>query len=102
MIKKYWKIECSEGLSQIFEAKVSTEHLSEKRLKDFIQTLIAKYILTPQEVLEEYKSVPFRKRNKYVHITRTNDKYFGKTTINYMADSVGISIVAYLIEELNE
>ena len=101
MTKQYWKIECSEHLNKLFEAKASTKHLSEKRLKDFMQTLIAKYILTPEEILEEHKSMPFKKRKQYVNITRTNDKQLGKTSISFMADSAGISVIAYLIEEFD-
>ncbi|RKR83491.1 hypothetical protein BDD43_3701 [Mucilaginibacter gracilis] len=97
--KQYWKIKCTEHLKTLFECKVSVNHLSEKRLKEFMQTLIAKYILTPQEILDEHKSIPFKKKTQYVHITRTNEKLSGKTTINFMADSAGISVIAYLIEE---
>lgn len=70
MIKRYWKIECSEHTKMLFEAKVNVNHISEKRLQEFIQTLMAKYVLTPEEILEEYLAIPFKKRKKYVYITR--------------------------------
>ncbi|HWK57317.1 MAG TPA: hypothetical protein VNQ80_08270 [Parapedobacter sp.] len=100
MLKQYWKIECSEHLNMLYQTKVSSKHLSEKRLKDFIQTLIAKYILTAEEILEEHKSIPFKKRKRYIEIMRINNQQSGKKTINFMADGAGISIIAYLVEEI--
>jgi len=99
MTNQYWKIECTERMETIFEAKISVKHISEKRLMEFMRTLIAKYILEPEEILDEYRTIPFRKKKEHVHITRTNEKMEDKMLINFMADSAGISIIAYLLEE---
>jgi len=49
-------------METIFEAKISVKHISEKRLMEFMRTLIAKYILEPEEILDEYRTIPFRKK----------------------------------------
>lgn len=99
MPKQYWKIECTEHLKILFETKVSVKQISEKRLMEFIQALIYKYILTPEEMLVECKSIPFKSKKHYVHISRTSEEKEGKIRISFMTDSSGISIIAYLIEE---
>ena len=99
MSKQYWKIECTGHLKTLYETKVSVKHISEKRLMHFMQVLVYKYILTPDEILDEYKSIPFIKKKQYVHVLRSNEERDGKIKINFTADNSGISIIAYLVEE---
>jgi hypothetical protein len=99
MTKRYWKIECSEHKTSKLKVKVPETHLSEKRLKHFIQVMIAKYALTPQEILDEHIAIPFKHRKEYVTINRTNSLHNGKVSIIFFADSGGISVTAHLVDE---
>jgi hypothetical protein len=93
---KYWKIECTRHLSTIYQTKINTKHLSEKKLIDFIRLLMSKYALSDDEILEHYIQLPFKTSKNYINITRTSSKLNEPLNINYMAQVGDISISAWL------
>lgn len=95
---KYWKIECTKHLSTIYEAKVSTKNLSEEKLKNFIITLMSKYALSDNEILEQHLRVPFKKTKCYINILRTNSGLGEPLMISFMTQVADISICATLTD----
>ncbi len=95
---KYWKIECTKQLSTIFQTKVDTRHLTEKKLKEFIIVLISKYALSDDEILEQHLRVPFKKIKDYIQIQSENRKINNSLIINFSAQVADISVVVSLTE----
>lgn len=93
---KYWKIECTKHLKTLFQAKINANHISEKKLVEFIRTLISKHALSNEEILEQHLKIPFTKRKDYIQIVRTNSNTNGNLQINFITQIADISIIAYL------
>jgi hypothetical protein len=43
--EKYWKVLCTQHLEAIFQTTINIRHITEKKLMEFIETLMAKYAL---------------------------------------------------------
>jgi hypothetical protein len=97
--KKYWKIECYKHMSVLYQSKVNVNHITEKKLIEFIKILISKYALSDDEVLETYMHVPFKPNVNYIKITRTNSGLNEPLRIMIAAQSADISVNAWLVEE---
>jgi len=95
---KYWKIECTKQLSTIFQTKVDTRHLTEKKLKEFIIVLISKYAFSDDEILEQHLRVLFKKTKDYIQIQSENRKINNSLIINFSAQVADISVVVSLTE----
>jgi len=93
---KYWKIECAKHLSILFQTKVNAEHLPEKNLIEFIRTLMSKYALSDNEILEQCIRQPFKTSKDYIIITRSNSKLNEDLSISFMSQIADISISAWL------
>ena len=93
---KYWKIECTKHLSTLYQTEISTKHISEKKLAEFIKVLISKYALSDEEILQHYIQVPFKTKRDYINITRTNSKLNEPLRINFSATVADISVCAWL------
>jgi len=95
---KYWKIECTRHLSTIYQTKVSSKHLSEKKLIEFIRVLMSKYALSNDEILEQHIRLPFKISKDYINVARTNSVLNEPLGINFMTQVADISISAWLTD----
>jgi hypothetical protein len=89
---KYWKIECSRHLAIIFQTRVNTKHLSEKKLIEFIRILMSKYALSDDEILEQQLRIPFKKPKNYINIKRTNNKLGEPLNIDFSTQIADIYV----------
>lgn len=95
---KYWKIICSRHTLIIYHAKISTRHISERMLVEFIRTLISKYALSDGEILEQYARIPKKKRTDYINVIRTNSGLSEPLQINFSAQVADIYVDVSLSE----
>jgi len=93
---KYWEVVCYRHLKEIYKTSINTKHISEKGLKTFIETLMAKYALSDDEIVEQYLRIPFKKPKKYIHISRTSEFIHEQLHITFMTQIADISILANL------
>ena len=98
---KYWEVVCCRHLKTIYKTSINTKHISEKGLKSLIETLMAKYVLSDDEIVEEYLRIPFKKPIKYVQISRTSEFINEQLHITFMTQIADISILAYLKTKTN-
>lgn len=96
VVPDYWTIECSQHLKMIFRHKVKTTHLSEKKLVEFMKVLLAKYALSPEEILETFTRIPFKPSKDYIQISRSDESIHKNITISFSGQVADISITAWL------
>ena len=95
---KYWDILCEKHMEILYQTKINTRHISEKNLIEFIRTLISKYALSDGEILEQYLTIPFKKKKNYINIQRTNSHLNEPLSINFFGQAADISVTAQLID----
>src|SRR5688572_17851352 len=95
---KYWEIRCTKHLLTIYQTKVSIKHLTEKKLIEFMKVLMSKYVLSDDEILEQYKRIPFKTTKDLIGIIRTNSKLNEPLSISFSAQLADISISAWLTD----
>ena len=95
---KYWDILCEKHMETLYQTKINARHISEKNLIEFIRTLISKYALSDVEILEQYLTIPFKKKKNYINILRTNSHLNEPLSINFIAQVADISVTAQLID----
>jgi hypothetical protein len=93
---KYWDILCERRLEILFRKKISATHISEKNLVEFIRTLLSKYGLSDDEILEQYLSIPFKKKKDYINVHRGNNIIGEQLSIIFSAQIADISVTAQL------
>lgn len=93
---KYWHIICEQHSKSIFEAKINTKHISEKKLMELIRVLLSKYALADQEILEQYVRIPFKKKKGYFNIKRYQNTLDEPLLISFCAQIADISIAIWL------
>ena len=95
---KYWDILCEKHMEIIYQTKIDTRHISEKNLIQLIRTLISKYALSDEEILEQHLTIPFKKKKDYINILRSNSKINEPLSINFITQVADISVTAQLID----
>lgn len=95
---KYWDILCEKHLETLFRTKINAKYISEKRLIEFIRTLLSKYALSDEEILEQYLRIPFKMKKDYINIQRTNSRLGEPLSINFMTQIADISVTVQLID----
>ena len=95
---KYWEVLCEKHMQTIYKTKINTKHISEKNLIEFIRTLISKYALTDEEILEQYFTIPFKKKKNYINVLRTQSALNEPLSINFLAQVADISVTVRLID----
>ena len=97
-MKNFWHIECTRHKKILFQEKVDVKYLSEKNLNEFIHTLLCKYTLTDEEILEQFKRVPFAKKINYIAIHRTSNLLGEPLEINFLAQIADTCVSVWLKE----
>lgn len=95
---KYWEIECTRHLSTLYKTRIDTRHISEKKLIEFIRVLMSKYALTDDEIMEQFKRVPFKSKKEYINITRTNTDLNEKLNICFTAQVADTCVDIWLTD----
>lgn len=90
----YWKIKCTKHLSTLFETKINVRNISEKKLIEFIKTLVYKYALSDGEILEQYLQAPFNAKRNYIDIKRISNNLNEPLNISYITQVADISVHA--------
>lgn len=96
-LPKYWKIVCSRHMSTLYEAQIDTRHISEVLLQEFIRALMSKYALSDDEILEQYKRVPFKNGTDRISIVRTNSGLNEPLKVYFSAQVADIYVDVSLI-----
>jgi hypothetical protein len=96
---KYWDILCEKHKEVIFRKKINTQHITEKNLIEFMRTLISKYALSDEEILEQYITIPFKKKKNNINIQRSSS-YLNKplSIVTFYEQVAGISVTASLTD----
>lgn len=96
---KYWDILCEKHMEVLFRKKIKTEHITEKNLIEFMRTLISKYALSDEEILEQYITIPFKKKKNYINIQKSSSHVNEPLSIITFYEQVaGISVTASLTD----
>jgi hypothetical protein len=96
---KYWDILCEKNMEVLFRKKINTEHITEKSLIEFMRTLISKYALSDEEILEHYITIPFRKKKNHISIQRSSSHLNEPLSIVTFYEKVsGISVTTSLTD----
>lgn len=95
---RYWNIICEKHMEILYQKKVNTKYITEKNLIAFIRTLISKYALSDEEILEQYLTIPFKKKKNYINILRTQSHLNEPLLINFIAQVADISVTVQLID----
>lgn len=97
-IPKYWKIVCSRHTSVLYQAQINTKHISERLLEQFIRTLISKYALSDNEIMEQHTRVPFKNKKDYISVVRTGCDLNEPLKINFSSQVADIYVDVCLTE----
>jgi len=99
--KRFWRIDCEEGIKKISSMIISTNQILDKRIEELIKMLFAKYILKDEEILSSLSRVSSSRYNNLIRIQRYHEieSQTNLIRISYVAQSRGISIKANLIYE---
>lgn len=92
---QYWLIEIEEGIRKINSFKVSTGQITEKGLLKLIVTLICKYTLNDEEILETFCKKNTKKYKEYFKISRSSSN-ISKVQINFEVKCTNVSIYVTL------
>jgi hypothetical protein len=92
----YWKIKCCQHTKTIFSTKIKTNSITEKKLVEFIQTLMAKYALSDNEILEQHVRIPFKPKKEYISIQRYQNIKGEIIDVSYYSQSSDISVEVFL------
>lgn len=95
---KYWNILCERHMEKLYQSKINTKHITEKNLIAFIRTLISKYALSDEEILEQYSTIPFKKKKNYINVLRTQSHLNEPLSINFFVQVADISVTVQLID----
>jgi hypothetical protein len=79
-------------MQTIFSAKIKTTIITEERLLEFIRVLMAKYVLSDDEILEQYIRIPFKPKKEYVTIQRFQNVNGDELDISYYTQSSDLSV----------
>ncbi len=96
---KFWDILCEKHMEVVFRKKINTEHITEKNLIEFMRTLISKYALSDEEILEQYITIPNRKKKNLINIQRSS-RHLNEplSIISFYEKVAGISVTASLTD----
>ncbi len=83
-------------MKSIFETKINTKHISEKKLIELIRALLSKYALSDQKILKQYVRIPFKKKKDYFNIKRYQNSLDEPLSISFYAQIADISIAIRL------
>lgn len=95
-LKKYWDIDCSNGMEVLYKKQIDCSNISKKNLILFLTYLLRKYGLEDDEAIEELSKIPFKKRKEYFSISRTSSLQNGKPEITFGGHVTSISVTATL------
>ena len=100
-MKRFWKIECEEGIKKTSSMIVPTNQFSEKKVVELIKLLFTKYTLTDEEILSSLIRTSSSIDNNLIKIERHSELDFRTDQIRicFSAKSSLISITANLIYE---
>jgi hypothetical protein len=79
-------------MQTIFSTKIKTTSITEQRLLEFIRVLMAKYVLSDDEILEQYIKIPFRPKKEYITIQRFQNVHGDELVISYYTQSSDMSV----------
>lgn len=95
---KYWNVLCEKLNRLLYRENIRVSHISEQNLITFIKSLISKYALSDNEILEQHLNIPFKKKKNLIEVTRTNSKIGEPLSISFSAHVADISVTVILIE----
>jgi hypothetical protein len=79
-------------MQTVFSKKIKTTSITEERLLAFIRVLMAKYVLSDDQILEQYIRIPFKPKKEYITIQRFQNVNGGELDISYYTQSSDISV----------
>lgn len=98
MNKKNWHILLEKHNTSVYEARVNINSITENELNGFMKTLLSKYCLTDDEILEQHLQIPFKKKKEYIKINRRSNKLAETLQISFDAQVADYSLTVCLIE----
>lgn len=96
-VKKYWNVECMQGMMCLYREKIPISHINENGLKALLSYLLNKNGLEDAEVAEQYKTVPFKPRKRYYDIIPHRSEKDGIVDICFSCEVSSVSATATLV-----